>query len=177
MAPIDGHQDGRTITGFWREVRNYSPCLAGVLFVAVRRHGQVNTSEFATLSLVQTKNDFFNGPSNRVDASLPVAANAVLALLDDVAVPNVAGHSAWRLHRLYRNNSVFFFDQCLQPDKNNCAWLVDLEVALPTHTYSPPTKLGEVQPIDGGLRVGLVIHLYSAAARVLTGERVCQHRH
>lgn len=168
---------GGTITGFWRKVRNYSPCLSAVLLVAGRRHRQVNTSELATLPLVQAKNDFFHRPCNRVDASLPIAANAVLALPDDVAVPNGAGHSAWRLHRLYRNNSVFFFDQSLQPDKYNYAWLVDLKVALPTHTDSPPTELAEVQPIDGRLRVGLVIHLDSAAAVVFPGERVCQHRH
>lgn len=137
----------------------------------------MNTSELATLSLVQAKNDFFHGPCHRIDTSLPIAANAVLALLDDVAVPKGTGHSAWRLHRLYRNYSVFFFDQSLQPDKYNYAWLVDLEAALPTYTDSPPTKLAEVQPIDGGLRVGLVIHLDSAAAGVLPGERVCRHCH
>lgn len=116
MAPIDGRRDVRDYSRVIAESTKLFALFTHVAFLGVRRHRQVNTSELAAPSLIQTKNDFFDSLCNRVDASLPIAANVVLSLLDDVAVPASTHHPARRLYRFYRNNSVFLFDQGLKPD-------------------------------------------------------------
>ena len=71
----------------------------------------MNTTESPAPPLIQANNDFFHGSRDRVEASLPVALNIVLTLLDDVAVPAGTDRSARWVYRFYRYDSILFFDQ------------------------------------------------------------------
>ena len=71
----------------------------------------MNTPAFAVPPFVQASYDLFDGARDSFNISLFVAANDVVALPDDVAVPAFTDHVAGRICRLHRYYFVVFRDQ------------------------------------------------------------------
>jgi hypothetical protein len=71
----------------------------------------VNPPESPTLPFIQSKNNFLRSPRHRIDVSLPVAANAVFSLFDDVAHPMSTGHTARRVYWSNGYNPEFIYNQ------------------------------------------------------------------
>lgn len=80
-------------------------------FLSSCRHDEVNAPALAVSPFVQTQDNFFHGSCDSLDIALFIAANLVLALLDDVALPVRANDPTRRIRRLYRYDFIVFRGQ------------------------------------------------------------------
>lgn len=71
----------------------------------------MNTPELAAPPFVQPDDNLFDSPRDRPEIALPIAANVVLPLPDDIAMPAGTIHVPGRIYRLDRYDSIVFFDQ------------------------------------------------------------------
>lgn len=103
----------------------------------------MNPPELAVSPFVQSRDDFFYGPPDSVNVSPLIAANGVLPLHDDVAVPACTDHALGRACRLHGYDFVVLFVQgdsaLLQP---SCAGTTDADSTTPI--------LSEIEPPNGG---------------------------